>query len=217
MKRYDMKNPNIEIISFDLFGTLVYYTKAWWFMFMLRAGLLSKQSRAIFQKGVLTSVTTDMLLDNIIFRENNFSKETSYLFNKYLKDETQSITLFADVSRILILLQQKGYKIAVTSNLAKDFGQPTLNVLPIKPDYIIFSYEEGCRKPDLKIFEKITSKSGVSADKILHIGDKYKNDYLGATNAGMNAILLSRDRNNIPSKETHFIHSLLELENILLL
>ncbi len=212
-----MKNPNIEIISFDLFGTLVYYIKARWFVFMLRAGLFSKQSRAIFQKGVLTSVTTDMLLDDIIFRENNFSGETSYLFNKYLRDETQSVTLFADVSKILILLQQKGYKIAVTSNLAKDFGQPVLNALPIKPDYVIFSYEEGCRKPDLKIFEKITSKSGVSADKILHIGDKYKNDYLGATNAGMKAFLLSRDKNKMIPEGTYFIRSLWELENILLI
>jgi putative hydrolase of the HAD superfamily len=82
---------------------------------------------------------------------------------------------------------------------------------------VIFSYEEGCRKPDLKIFEKITSKSGVSADKILHIGDKYKNDYLGATNAGMKAFLLSRDKNKMIPEGTYFIRSLWELENILLI
>ncbi len=211
-----MKTSQIKIISFDLFDTLVFYKKAWWLMFMLRAGLFSSVKRDLFKKGVLSSVTTNMLLDDIIFRENNFSPEISSLFEKYLQDEISSITLFSDVDHILPLLQSNGYKIAITSNLAKDFGQPALDLLPIKPDFIIFSYEVGYRKPESGIFQQLVLKSGVEPDNILHIGDKYKNDYVGATNFGIRAHLLSRNTKVSYPSGISVIHSLSSLRSMVI-
>ncbi len=192
-----MKKQDVDWVSFDLFGTLVHYTPALWFIYMLRAGLFLKKDRDIFWKGVLSSTTTNLELASIIFRENNFSFEVSELFKKYLMDEINSIRLFPDSAEVLTFLQSRGYKIAVTSNLALDFGQPTLELLPIKPDAVIFSYQVGHRKPEPALFQELLSKTGAKPDHILHVGDKMRNDYQAAREVGIKSILLDRKKEQV--------------------
>jgi putative hydrolase of the HAD superfamily len=48
----------------------------------------------------------------------------------------------------------------------------------------------GYEKPHPAIFEAALRDLGASADESLYVGDGYSIDYLGATNAGMQAILL---------------------------
>lgn len=209
-----MKKQDVDWVSFDLFGTLVHYTPALWFIYMLRAGLFLKKDRDIFWKGVLSSTTTNLELANIIFRENNFSIEVSELFERYLMDEINSLRLFPDSAEVLTFLRSKGYKIAVTSNLALDFGQPTLELLPIKPDAIIFSYQVGHRKPEPALFQELLHQTGASPDRILHVGDKVRNDYYAALEMGMRSILLDRKKEQVDFS-THSIASLKTLEYML--
>ena len=60
----------------------------------------------------------------------------------------------------------------------------------------IFSDEVKIAKPNIEIFhlkyEKINSfyKSGIAKKQILHIGDNYQNDILGAQKFGFNALLI---------------------------
>ena len=63
-------------------------------------------------------------------------------------------------------------------------------------DFITYSEESKSSKPEKQIFENGIIKSGLTnlkGEDILHIGDDYKKDYIGAKNLGWNALLIQRD------------------------
>lgn len=86
------------------------------------------------------------------------------------------------------------YKLAVISNLGYDYGKPALKALNHPVDHVLFSYEIGYKKPDAQIFQELIVQSGLKPSEILHVGNSYKNDYLGARQAGMHAIHLDLER-----------------------
>ncbi len=46
-------------------------------------------------------------------------------------------------------------------------------------------------KPDKAFFNAIIQKHGLERERSVMLGDSYENDYLGAINAGLNAIWMS--------------------------
>ena len=74
-------------------------------------------------------------------------------------------------------------------------------------DFITYSEESKCSKPQKGIFEDAVSKSGLqnlTKTEILHIGDDLKKDYIGARDMGWNAYLIARDeivRNELLSRQ----------------
>ncbi len=59
-------------------------------------------------------------------------------------------------------------------------------------DAIIASGDIGYEKPHPEIFKTASKVSNIPLDCILHVGDKYEEDYLGACNAGLKALLIDR-------------------------
>ena len=59
-------------------------------------------------------------------------------------------------------------------------------------DFILASSEVGSAKPDKKIFIEALRRSGVSSKEACHIGDEPHADIQGASNAGIDAILIDR-------------------------
>ena len=55
-------------------------------------------------------------------------------------------------------------------------------------DEIITSYDAGVRKPNPRLWTDIARVYNVPASKIVHIGDRWNNDVLGAASAGARAI-----------------------------
>lgn len=53
---------------------------------------------------------------------------------------------------------------------------------------IYTSYGMGMRKPDPRLWRQIAGDLGVRTDEILHVGDQWTNDILGAANAGCYAL-----------------------------
>ena len=47
-------------------------------------------------------------------------------------------------------------------------------------------------KPHPEVFESALRKAGVSAAEAVHVGDGYESDVVGAANAGLHAIYLTR-------------------------
>ena len=47
-------------------------------------------------------------------------------------------------------------------------------------------------KPHRELFEKALEVSGFSADEVLHVGDSYSSDIIGAKSAGITPILVQR-------------------------
>lgn len=137
--------------------------------------------------------------------------------NLYLAFEnTENWTLFQDVELALDLLTQQGKMIIVASNwderlksLISGFG------LEHQLNGIFLSSEIGHNKPSNKFFECILERIKCNPAQILHIGDDYKNDYLGAKEAGFKSLLLNRSAEPIadPIDPTHTIQSLLDALN----
>lgn len=73
-------------------------------------------------------------------------------------------------------------------------------------DSITDSSRVGFQKPDRRIFEAALESLGVAAAEAMYVGDVYSIDYLGARNAGMQAMLLDAYgvycRNGVPRVES---------------
>lgn len=102
-------------------------------------------------------------------------------------------SIFPDVRSTLGALRDHGYRLGVISNW--DDNLPELcHAWGIAAffDFILASWGVGYAKPNPLIFEEATRRAAVSADAILHIGDSYSADVLGAQAAGLSAVWLNR-------------------------
>ncbi|MGQ9596659.1 MAG: HAD family hydrolase [Thermoproteota archaeon] len=79
---------------------------------------------------------------------------------------------------------------------------------------LIASGDVGHEKPDPEIFHTASELSKTPLENMLHVGDKYEEDYLGACAAGMNAILIDR-KGIYGDKHCAKISSLTELFSLL--
>ena len=61
-------------------------------------------------------------------------------------------------------------------------------------DFIIASLVFGSEKPEKSIFMKACEQGKTSPERTLHVGDSEYDDFHGATNAGMRALLIDRSR-----------------------
>lgn len=59
--------------------------------------------------------------------------------------------------------------------------------------FILDSTQEGVMKPDPRIFLKALATANVRSDQVIHVGDLWGCDVLGARNAGMPAVWLGND------------------------
>jgi len=60
-------------------------------------------------------------------------------------------------------------------------------------DFVICSEEAVASKPDRRIFDCALAAAGGDVDEAWHLGDDAGKDYIGAKDAGWNALLLDRD------------------------
>ena len=102
-----------------------------------------------------------------------------------IEAEVNSIRLYHGVAEFWQSLRQRGLKIGICSNLAKSYGAKLLQVLPDKPDTVVFSYEVGLQKPEPEIYQYVSQKTALPAGRILFVGDSARNDVRGPESAGM--------------------------------
>jgi HAD superfamily hydrolase (TIGR01549 family) len=84
-----------------------------------------------------------------------------------------------------------GYRLAVVSN-ADGRVAGVLDEVGLGRyfEFVVDSEVVGVEKPDPRIFLEASSRLGLEAQACLYVGDLYPVDYLGATKAGMDAVLL---------------------------
>ncbi|MDO9066097.1 MAG: HAD-IA family hydrolase, partial [Chloroflexota bacterium] len=114
-------------------------------------------------------------------------------------DNPADYTVFPDVTRTLSTLRDHGYHLGVISNW--DGNLPDMcQAWGIAPffDFILASWGVGYAKPNPLIFQEAMRRAAVSADAILHVGDSYNADVLGAQAAGMSAVWLNRQQQPAP-------------------
>jgi putative hydrolase of the HAD superfamily len=101
--------------------------------------------------------------------------------------------VFPDVRDVLQALKARGLITGVISNWDIRLG-PLLEGLGLKPyfDHVVLSAVVGWEKPHPRIFESALELAGVPADRVLHVGDNYQQDVVGARQVGMYAVWLRR-------------------------
>ena len=107
--------------------------------------------------------------------------------------------VFPDVRPALARLQAAGIRLAVISNWVWD-GARLLDELGLAERFvtIVISDRVGYGKPHPAIFRAALDAAGVPAAQAMHVGDSYTKDVLGASAAGMAAMLLVRDEASPP-------------------
>jgi REG-2-like HAD superfamily hydrolase len=95
----------------------------------------------------------------------------------------------------LTTLRKRGYQLAVLSNNDSRL-RSVLSDLAIDQsfDHLFISSEMGCEKPEPEIFRKVEETMGRLPAEILHLGDSHSRDFLGARNAGWNALLFGQPK-----------------------
>jgi putative hydrolase of the HAD superfamily len=101
--------------------------------------------------------------------------------------------IYADVMPTLRLLKERGLKLAIVSNwdLSLQSHCDDLGLTPLF-DTIVGSLSVGHEKPDPVIFEIALGRLGLAAPQVVHVGDMYQSDVLGARRAGLTPVLLDR-------------------------
>lgn len=155
------------------------------------------------EKGWWRNVVADVFETTPELLPNRFFEE---LYNQFALPDVWEV--IPDVKPVLEDLRSKGLKLAVASNW--DERLPALlDTLGLSPhfDYKFISYEVGSQKPEKQFFDTCIEKMGIPANELLHVGDDRVNDWEGARNAGLNALLLSRQKRG-PKASPGTIYSL---------
>ena len=102
--------------------------------------------------------------------------------------------VYEDVVPALARLKGSGYVLAVVSNWDNSLHR-TLGAFGLAPffNHVVASLEEGVEKPDPRIFQIALKSAGVAPHDALHVGDNPVDDWQGAREAGMKALVLDRD------------------------
>lgn len=107
---------------------------------------------------------------------------------------------FPETKEVLQSLQVAGYRLGVVSNFDDRITQ-VLRALKLESffDSVTTPYSCGYAKPDPRIFEAALNSLQIDAGDALFVGDQVVEDVHAAEHAGLNALLILRVRQRVPS------------------
>lgn len=110
---------------------------------------------------------------------------------------SSAFTVFEDTLPLLSILKERGICAGVLTNSPQRTVEDTLPLLGLDAhlDWFVSCRDIGIEKPDKRLFDHAFSTlqrklPSLRRDEIIHVGDNYELDYLGARNAGFQALLL---------------------------
>ena len=130
-------------------------------------------------------------LAGVIDRFTNFDDFFGELYRHFAT--AQPWHLYSDTIPSLEAWQKQGIELGIISNFDTRLYQ-VLKILGLKQYFltITISSTTGAAKPDGKIFRTALEKHHCSSHRAWYIGDSFKEDYCGATSAGIKSFLLQR-------------------------
>ncbi|HEY3382828.1 MAG TPA: HAD-IA family hydrolase [Vicinamibacterales bacterium] len=146
--------------------------RAWW----------KQLVRAVIGDAGLSPALAGTTFD--LFFENLFSHFTT----------EQAWQTYQDAIPALTRLHARGLIVGVITNYdARVYA--VLDTLGLSPllDSVTIPADVGASKPDAAIFAHALVRHGLDASDALFVGDELEDDYRGAVEAGMQALLLDRD------------------------
>ncbi|MEW5701288.1 MAG: HAD family hydrolase [Candidatus Zixiibacteriota bacterium] len=124
--------------------------------------------------------------------------EMERLHAAYYAPIRRQVTVYPDAEATLAELKSRGYRLGLLSNTcfrARDHREE-LQHFGIWPhlDAAVFTSTGVFRKPHPEPFRLVAHRLRVSARRCLYVGDRQHEDAIGATHAGMTAVLVRRPR-----------------------
>ncbi|MFD3164648.1 HAD-IA family hydrolase [Herpetosiphon sp. NSE202] len=126
-------------------------------------------------------------------------------------EQPENWVLFADVRETLDSLHAQGIRIGIVSDWASSL-RPILTYNKLLPyfDFAVISADAGYAKPMTDLYQLAIKRAGVAAEQIIHIGDSYYADVLGARAVGMQAALIDRHK-RVAKADCPILHDLRDL------
>ena len=126
--------------------------------------------------------------------------------------------LFPDVIPFLTLCKNNGINLALLSNTTNNFPREKLTSDKIIQyfDVVSLSYEVDSWKPDSHIFDITYQDLGVDKHSVIHVGDEFSQDMVGASRAKVHGIWRVLSIHKFSNPNFRQITSLLELESLII-
>ena len=131
---------------------------------------------------------------------------------EYFMKYRNKVKLYDGAENMLIELKKK-YIIGTITN-----GNASLEKIGIKNffDFEVKASDVGFMKPSPKIFEAAVKIAGCNPSEMVHIGDSYEKDIIGAKSINMNYIWLNHKKNEyLDIEKNNIIHSISEAPKLL--
>ncbi|MBD8621179.1 HAD family hydrolase [Sphingomonas sp. CFBP 13728] len=110
-----------------------------------------------------------------------------------LDEELATIALYPDTLDALRRVRERGVRIAIASNLALPYAAPLKALLGDLVDIWHFSFDAGAIKPDRAFYAGLTTRLECEASELLMVGDTWRDDIVGAVEAGSRARWVDRE------------------------
>lgn len=113
------------------------------------------------------------------------------LFERFARADAWE--LYPEVERALAELRRAGLKLGLISNWDERLPRLLAELgLAERLEVVVSSAAVGVEKPHPRIFEAALEGLGLPAPRVLHVGDRRRQDVEGANSVGMRALLLDR-------------------------
>lgn len=216
-----------EVILFDLGDTLIYFDGNWPQVFARARGamLRSLQEDGLKLGPDFLDEFYDRMQAYYLERDIEFIEHTTYYVLKTTLDDRgyqdtpdeilraalagfHTVTQMswypeADAIPTLQALRQMGYRLAIVSNAADDENtQLLVDKLGARPylEFALSSAAQGIRKPNPHIFFSALERLGAVPEHAAMVGDTLGADILGAHNAGIFAIWVTRRAETVANR-----------------
>lgn len=100
-----------------------------------------------------------------------------------------------DTLPTLHTLKNAGYRLGMITNAANaDNANRLIDMFELRPyfEVILISAVEGIRKPDTRIYSRALNRLSIPSSQTVMVGDTLTADILGAQNAGLRAVWITR-------------------------
>jgi len=172
----------IDLICFDLFGTLIEITERRRPFASLRRNMTLDNVERL-RRLAMTTVLSLEEIDDAIQGGATVDKISNAKID--IAHEVESTRLRTGVPKMLSALP---VRYGICSNLSRDYLPALQRFAELKPAFRIMSCEVGYVKPDPEIYELVVAAAEVPRHKILFVGDTPAADVEGPRVAGMQAI-----------------------------
>ncbi|WP_165937660.1 HAD family hydrolase [Antarcticimicrobium sediminis] len=169
----------IELVCFDLFGTLIEITDRRRPFAPLRRNLSAEKVQTMRRLAMTSCMALEEIDEEI---QGGATVAEIVAARADIAHEVASTRLRAGVAEMLSTL---AVPYGICSNLSPDYVSALARFTELDPGFRIMSCDVGCMKPDPEIYELVIEAAGVPRANILFVGDTPDADIEGPRQSGM--------------------------------